>query len=374
MPDAGTSATLPLQERLFLARLDLLRALDGEDGVRRQIADGLRGIVAGMNEGNFLVRPHRRLVERFTTDAAWQTADVEDAAVLASLPSAAHALDTDERAKRFDLLLHQVELAVLTADPSLLTLQERVRAIVSALAEQRSIPAVAAHGDLLDAMLSTEWWTDVTVSMLEAARTHLRGVVHLIETRGRRPLFTDFADDVDLGDENGLVYSSPGVDRSRFREKLFAHLRRHENHLVLRKLRTGKQLTGLDIDELQRLLAEGSGLEASDLAEIERAANEARGLGVLVRSLVGLERSAAQDAMSTFIANRTLTARQIGFVDLVVSELARSGSVSIAALYDPPFDALAASGPEDIFSDAELTHLEQVLEAVLATAVPLRSA
>ena len=48
--------------------------------------------------------------------------------------------------------------------------------------------------------------------------------------------------------------------------------------------------------------------------------------------------------------------------------------MSIAALYDPPFDALAASGPEDIFSEAELIELESALRAVADTARPMRSA
>lgn len=374
IPEASTSATRPLRERLFLARLNLLRALDqhgstgGDAEVRREVAEGMQGVVAGMHEGNFLVRPHRRLVERFTMGDAWQSAELADVEMLAGLPSAVHALDSDERAKRFDLLMHQVELALLVAGPVLVALQERVRSVASALGEQRSIPAVAAHADLLDAMVGGLWWADINVPMLEAARKRLRVIVYLIEERGRRVLFTDFADDITLGEESGVIYDAPGVDRSRFRDKLFAHLRKYENHVVLQKLRTGKQLTVLDVDELQRLLAEDRDLDSLELAEIERAAAEARGLGLFVRSLVGLDRSVAVDAMSAFVVDRQLTARQIGFVDLVVSELSRSGSVSIEALYDPPFDALAASGPEDIFTEAELTQLDRVLKAVADTA------
>lgn len=380
IPEAGASATRPLRERLFLTRLNLLRALDqhaqadGDAEVRREIAEGLQGIVAGMHEGNFLVRPSRRLVEKFTAGDAWQSTDLTDAEALAALPSSVHALDTDEKAKKFDLLMHQVELSVLVADPVLATLAERVRAIVSGLGEQRSIPVVAAQTDLLDAMSDPSWWTDITVPMLESARKKLRGLVYLIEERGRRMLFTDFADDITISEEDGLVYDLPGVDRQRFREKLFAHLRKHENHVVLRKLRSGKQLTELDLDELQRLFSEDHDLDVVELAEIDRAAVESRGLGLFVRSLVGLDRSVAQDAMSAFIADRQLTARQIGFVDLVVSELSRSGSVSIEALYDPPFDALAASGPEDIFTETELTRLDLALKAVTDTARAPRTA
>lgn len=378
--EASAGVTRPLHARLYLARLDLLRALDrAGDGeadaeLRRDIAEGLQAVVAGMNENNFLVRPHRRAVERFAAGDAWQQADLDGADALADLPSAVTALDTDERAKRFDLLMLRTELAVLAADPSLPTLQRKVQALASALGEQRSIPAVAAHADLIDAIAGTDWWADVTAPILDAARRRLRGLVSLIEVWDRRRLFTDFADELTVGEAVAIRYDTPGVDQPRFRDKLFASLRKHENHVVLRKLRTGKQLTDLDLKELQRLLADDGGFGPQDLAELERAATESHGLGLLIRSLVGLEKSAAQEALSIFVAERRLNARQIGFVDLIVSQLSRTGVVSIEALYDPPFDALAAAGPEDVFAEAELIDLEATLRALADTARPPRSA
>lgn len=378
--EASAGITRPLHARLFLARLDLLRTLDrsgGDDAdaeLRRDIAEGLQAIVAGMNENNFLVRPHRRAVERFAGGDAWQQADLDGADTLADLPSAVAVLDTDERAKRFDLLMLRTELAVLASDPLLPTLQQKVQAVASALGEQRSIPAVAAHADLIDAVAGTDWWADVTAPILDAARRRLRGLVSLIEVRDRRRLFTDFADDLTVGEAVAIRYDTPGVDQPRFRDKLFASLRKHENHVVLRKLRTGKQLTELDLEELQRLLADDGGFGPQDLDELYRAATESQGLGLLIRSIVGLETSAAQEALSGFVSARRLTARQIGFVDVIVSQLSATGSVSIAALYDPPFDALAASGPEDVFSEAELTDLDSALRAVADTARPIRSA
>jgi type I restriction enzyme, R subunit len=47
---------------------------------------------------------------------------------------------------------------------------------------------------LIQEVQSDEWWQDVTVAMLEAARRHLRGLVQLIEKRRRKPVYTDFED------------------------------------------------------------------------------------------------------------------------------------------------------------------------------------
>lgn len=388
LPEAAASSSRSLHSRLFTARLDLILAIDRADAsgeatdadreLRTGVAEGLQSIVAGMNEQNFLVRPHRRLVERFALGDAWQredsTGEVSDASALADLPSAALAGDTDERAKRFDLLVLRAQLRVLAADPSFARARDRIRAVAAALGEQRGVPAIVTHLDLIDAVAGVDWWADVTAPMLEAMRIRLRPLVRLIEMTGRAPIFTDFEDELSLDPDTTIVFDAPGVNRTRFREKLFAYLRAHDNHLVLRKLRTGRQLTQSDLDELQHLLADSGEFEAADLAAIEAAAEEARGLGLFVRSLVGLERSAAQEALDEFVADRDLTARQISFVDLVVTQLTATGSVPISVLYDPPFDSIAPSGPEDVFTEAEITELERVLESVTASAQPVRTA
>ena len=65
----------------------------------------LHGQVAAMNLDNFVVRPKRRLVERFAKPHAWTVLNKESLAELAhevsGLPSEQEA--EDEEAKRFDL-------------------------------------------------------------------------------------------------------------------------------------------------------------------------------------------------------------------------------------------------------------------------------
>ena len=106
-------------KRLFKARLELISELDRklsgvakegpekEAELRREIAELLRSEVAAMNVENFVVRPKRRLVEKYGQAGAWQELKLEAFAELAhqvaGLPSEQEA--DDEEAKRFDLLL-----------------------------------------------------------------------------------------------------------------------------------------------------------------------------------------------------------------------------------------------------------------------------
>lgn len=379
VPEVASSSGRSLHGRLFDARLALITEIDRADAataadreLRAALAERLQGIVAGMNEHNVLVRPRRRLVERFASGDAWQPeqADAQalaEASALAELPSAALVSDTDERAKRFDLLVLRAQLGVLTADAGFANARDRIRAIAAALGDQRSIPAVAKHLDLIEAVAGEEWWLDVTLPLLELARTRLRDLVKLIDLSRQKVIYTDF-DDVVRSSEGEFVITTPGVDRDRFRAKLFAYLRAHEDHVVLRKLRTGRQLTETDVTELERMLAESGEFDEAELAV---GVASARGLGRFIRSIVGLERSAAQELLADFVAQHRLGARQISFVDLIVKRLATSGSVPIDALYDPPFSDKAPGGPEELFTDAEIVELEGVLRALDEAAEPV---
>jgi type I restriction enzyme, R subunit len=73
--------------------------------------------------------------------------------------------------------------------------------------------------------------------MLEVARKRLRGVVKLIEKVKRKPMYTDFEDE--LGPDTGvtLMGLAGGTDAERFRMKVLAVIRAHEDHITIHKLR-----------------------------------------------------------------------------------------------------------------------------------------
>jgi type I restriction enzyme R subunit len=87
-------------------------------------------------------------------------------------------------------------------------------------------------------------------------------------------------------------------------------LNRVPYHIAIHKLRTNRTLTVADLAELERMLSE-AGVGAAD--QITRANTESHGLGLFLRSLVGLDREAAKAALAEFLADQTPTASQIEF-------------------------------------------------------------
>ena len=389
IPGTEGTAADSLGKRLFNARLELIGELDrghaadaaavGEPTttygdprttreVRAAMAELLQREVAAMNLDNFVVRPHRRLVEKYAKPEAWTALPPEALAGLsdeiAGLP--AEIDEENEEAKRFDLLVLSLQLSLLRHEPGFVRLRDRVKQIAGLLEEKAAIPMVWDQMTLIQDVQTDEWWQDVTVPMLEGLRRRLRDLIQLIDKRQRKPVYTDFEDVIGSETEVELGSIAAGTDYDKFLAKARAFLRQHLDHVAIHKLRSNKPLTASDLAELERMLGE-SGLGEPD--DLRRAEEESQGLGLFVRSLVGMDRGAAKEAMASFLAGKSLAANQIEFINLIVTHLTEHGAVEPERLYESPFTDLTPSGPDGLFSAADLNELMRVLEAVRASAM-----
>jgi type I restriction enzyme R subunit len=390
MPGTEGSTADSLSKRLFNARLELIASLDErrethaaadfiresaayanaktDNEVRQSAAERLQCEVAAMNLNNFVVRPHRRFVEKYAKPEAWRSLPAEALSELshevAGLPA---ELDPEnEEAKRFDLLALRLQLALLRHEPGFERMRDRVKEIAGLLEEKSAIPIVHAQMALIQDVQTDEWWQDVTVPMLEAMRRRLRDLVQLIDKRQHRPVYTDFEDLMGGETEVVLPGFAVGTNQAKFVAKVRMFLRQHLDHVAIAKLRMNKPLTVSDLGELERMLAE-SGFGGAD--ELRHAAEEAQGLGLFVRSLVGLDRGAAKLAMANFMAGKEFASNQIEFINLVVDHLTEHGVVEASRLYESPFTDVTPRGPDGLFNPTQLDELLRSLDAVRATAV-----
>ena len=384
--NAEGSTSESLSTRLFKGRLEMVAELDkklevgqqvveltlcyddqlNEAQLREEVAAFLHRSVAAMNLDNFVVRTQRKSVEKFAKQASWQKLGIDDFSELANnvagLPT--ELRDEDEEAKRFDMLVLKAQLGILQDRPDFNSLREKIQAIAGALEEQEAIPAIKAQMPLIQAIAGDEWWQDVTVPMLEVIRKKLRALVKLIEKGKKIVVYTNFEDE--LGDAMAVdLPQVNGLDLAKFKEKARQFLKKHENHISLQRLRRNQPLTSSDLTELEHMLIEAGG--STEL--IKRATEQSHGLGIFIRSLVGLDRETATQAFSEFISGSTATPNQIEFVNLVVQYLTENGVMEPGRLYESPFIDINPQGPEGVFSTAKVDQMVQVLLDIRQRAV-----
>jgi type I restriction enzyme, R subunit len=392
---ATTEGTIAdsLGKRLFTTRLELLQALDANttevaaespatygdanfttaSQVRTAIAHQLHAEVSAMNLDNFIVRPQRQSIERYTTQSAWNTLQPEQhqelANQIAGLPTGLPS--EPEEAKRFDLLMLRLQLARLRSDASFTRLRHQLQAVLSALEEKDSIPMVREQMSLIQDMQTDSWWADVTIPMLENSRKRLRNLIRLIEKTRRQPIYTNFIDE--LGSETTIDIAAFGRsdEFDRFRAKARQFLLAHEDHITIHKLRFNQPLTATDLSELERILLE-AGIGNND--DLDQAKQTSQGLGGFIRSLVGLNREAAKQSFSEFLAESTASANQIEFINLIIDHLTHHGIMDPGLLYESPFTDINSQGPEGVFSPKQVDSLVTVLAQIRAAATEIQVA
>jgi type I restriction enzyme, R subunit len=378
-----------LSKRLFITRLKLLSELDrqaqptqtvreapgtyGTDaleptthlGIRQAIATQLQTEVAAMNLDNFIVRPQRQRVETYAQPSAWQAMQPEQVSELtehlAGLPT--ELPSENEASKRFDLIMLRSQLAVLQSQPELTQLSQQIRAIAVSLEAKDTIPVVREQMEFIQDLQTDAWWENVTVPLLERVRRRLRSLICLIEKTQQQPIYADFADE--LGTETW--FDLPGLNNDDefdlFRAKARQFLLAHENHITIHKLKFNQPLTSSDLDELERMLIDAGIGEPEQLQTVKQT-----GLGVFIRSLVGLDREAAKQALSVFLSDFTASANQIEFINLIIDHLMHHGVMDLVALYESPFTDINAQGPEGVFTSTQVDTLVSVLEQIRARA------
>lgn len=370
------SAQESVSKKIFRARVELLekfRHISAPDEAIRELdvelSETLRQQIEAMNVDNFIVRPHRGVVEKFREPAVWEELSPDEFEeldfILAGLPS---ELDPeDETAKRFDLLMLKLQLAILTTDRSFPKLRDQVKEIANRLEQKRTIPMVSEQLDLILDLQQDEYWADITLPMLEDIRKRVRDLVQFMDRKQRKLIYTDFEDQ--FGEIRIGEYIEPPsvVNIVQYKKKVLSFLKEHESHLALQKLKRNIPITATDIGELERILFQSGGVGTRE--EFEKAYGKQEQLGLFIRKLIGLDKHEAKRAFSEFLDRRTLTANQIRFIDLIIDYLSSNGVIEPELLYEAPFTDYSPSGLDGVFSDSDANGIVAILSSIRNAAV-----
>lgn len=363
-------AAAPLGERLFAARVELLGLLQPgnefvhdvprDEELYGSVREQLQREVAGMPLENFIVRSKRRWVEKFQDGAAWERLSEEDSHELtehvAGLPTS--VIDTDVDAKRFDLLCLRIQLAMLRK-ASFEPLRKALVKQVHQLEAKEAVPDVKREMELILDVQTADWWADATVAMVEDVRRRLRGLMSLIEPESQVIINTNLIDSMGEKREVELIDLGGASSLAQFRRKARAWVEAHADNLTLVRLRKGKPITSSDLGELQVLLVDAGITNGEQFEQLTKMPD----LPVFIRSLVGLDRKEAMNAFNDALADCTLSANQIAFVELIVEQLTASGRLNPELLYEPPFTDKNPNGISDLFPDNQVEKIVETIQA-----------
>ncbi len=363
-----------LSKRTFLNRLQLIEELqevikgneDHDDLI--ELTDDIRNLlhkeVIAMNISNFIVRPKRQYVDKYKKREVWNKLTTEALGELnhhvAGLPTELEA--DDITARFFDYTCINLQLAILHRSPSFLTLQAKVKDIASNLETKSTIPMVKPQMSLIHEIQTDEYWEGITLPMVESLRKKLRDLLQFVDKQKQNTVYSDLEDEIGEITEVIVGNLNTGVDVERYKKKVEAFIRSHENHIVIKKLHLNEPLTVTNLEELEMFLFEAE--EIQGRVQFEAVYGEQESLSRFIRSLVGLDRGAAKKAFSKFLDSSQFNSTQIRFIEMIIDNLAKNGVMDAGLLYEPPFIYINQEGVEGVFESANADEIIGIIEGI----------
>jgi len=308
-----------------------------------------------MNKDNFIVRRNLESVHIFEDRGKWDSLTDDDRT---SLHDQVSKLPTTQEqdgveARSFDLIALRMQLATIQSDSSVFERHRlRVMDMAELLQEKDTIPAVREQLAYLASMQEEDFWNGMNVHTLEDMRLRLRGLAQFIDKKNKTIVYTDFEDEIQSVKHEEII-EFPKITGMQYEKRVRAYLEQHEDHLVIQRLRNNQPLTSTDLEGLENALIEIGSDDGEKLLDNLLERTESESLPHLIRSMVGMDRQAAQAAFSKFLNDRSLNSDQIRFVELIIDQLTERGVMDAGALYEAPFNRLHTGGPEALFAGHE---------------------
>lgn len=327
-----------LAETVFGRQVELIKGLqqaayaaDEYQEWHGELVEAVLSQVTELNEELVSVRLHRRAVERFKQEKAYECISDGDQGVLASeVAPLVRNDESDVDALRFDAFMYGFMCELVKGERA--TAQKRrLVAISRSLQQVASVPQVREKLPLLQEIMSEGFLDGASLLKLEKIRIELRALIRFIQGDDRRVVITHLDDPMGLPEYN--VSAGPGEDYADYRMKVERYLRDYGDTLVIHKLRCNLPITEHEFGELERIFTH----ELGTAADYERNYG-ATPFGLLVRKLAKLDREAAMEAFADFINSEGLNEQQISFVHRVVNYIVENGYMEARELVQPPFD------------------------------------
>lgn len=268
--------------------------------------------------------------------------------------------DQDEMAKRFDVLMLDIQLSILNSDTKQGGLIPKVASLAGKLSKKASIPSVAQKMDYIRDAQDKTFWESAGIPSIEKLRVELRDLIKFLDIEETPIYFTSFTDAFEPNIvEHDLIYNFNDLDA--YKRKVEQYLKQNSNHLTIHKLRNNLQITKSELATLEDMLFEQG--EIGSKEEFIKVFGE-QPLGKFIRSIVGLDANAAKAAFGSLLVGQTLNSQQIRFIDTVINYFNVKGIIEPEMLFSSPFTDISSSGIMGVFDESTSAKIIELIEEI----------
>ena len=355
----------PITQQIFEARVHLARLLKEDKGEQElelagKLLDILHKEITKLDKQRFQVKMKLKYVDEFSERGRWSYLSSDDVhhieEHLSELPVAEVV---NEMARRFDLMMLKMQIATLMMASTQRKYENNLIDIAEGLSQKYTIPVVARSKGLIESLRNPEYYKGVSQKKLDEIREEIREIIHFLDTSARPIVYTNIQDsEVNMEVHEPTFVSNYGLP---YRKRVESFIREHKYHLTISKLSTNQPITVEELKALEEMLFDGS--ERGTREDYTKEFGQ-EPLGVFIRSIVGLDVKAAQDAFAEFLQAGNLRADQMTFIQTIIDHLTKNGTIDPAMLFESPFTDMNDQGLMGIFDDGNSQKIISIVERI----------
>ncbi|WP_212001834.1 DEAD/DEAH box helicase family protein [Chitinophaga sp. HK235] len=354
----------PLSQRIYERQLDialLLESLQNDElrKHRHELVNDLHNKINSLDGDGFQIRLHRKQYEEYRNRDKWDPLTKDKVGeVKEHLSALVLDITGEEKAKRFDLLMYNIQLNKLQNAKRLQFYIDKAVAIAESLYRKDAIDMVREKLPVIKPAMKYEFWDTADIVTVEKIRKELRDLVFCLDKEQQQVFYTSYQDTMTGEMEEVDIMNTSSAQMDGYKRRVERFIRENESHIAIHKLKNNFPITNDDIAALERIMFEGGNLGTK--AEFEKEYNH-QPLGVFIRSIVGLDREAVNKVFNSFIQSVNLNANQIRFIDNIIDYLSENGRIEPEKLVEPPFTEINDMGVFGIFDKVRVNELIQII-------------
>lgn len=340
---ADAKVTQSLTERIFCLKSEIAFELQSynyqEDNFSHQLHDslknGLKSQIISLNPLRIDVRKNLLYVDKYKQVDSWVYISHLDLMELKSyIAPILSSTKEDESAKKFDLLILNIQLSLLNKLKKATSCKQGVITMAQALYEKGTIKEVKDKIETIKEILTDSFWKTLSLERLEHARLDLRDLMkHLTGNNNDQTFNVDIEDVI-----KAMGETDDFLTVRTYEQRVIDYLVDHSNSQVIQKIRNIEPITHADILELEKILWEDLGTK-EEYEEYTPKMLVNSNVAVFIRSIVGIDRRIAVERFGQFLSDNILNSEQQEYLKMILDYVCKNGDITTDVIInESPFD------------------------------------